>query len=248
MTHDLFDAYRRILATTGSEEVWWWYFGTLMVDVDGLPSVPLLEAETIMAYRTQTLSPDSFRIHWREIGYFRDPRTGEIAAPFVNPITGHQLTPPRSFLEGPGHYTITRTEAGVRLDIVQPHANIQSADVTLRELPGGRVLLQQTERKTRGLPLPDGTMPKEGMQAHTVLSFFANAADLDKPSAQAEGSYSFTLDGLAPWLGLGARTGGSTVHGILTKSTPAEHQNATAQTRLLDLFPQFRTEPLAPAF
>ena len=246
MARDLFDAYRRILATTGSDEMWWWYFGTLTVEADGLPAVPLLEAETIMAYRTQELSPDSFRIHWREIGYFRDPRTGEIAAPFVNPITGQLLTPPRAFLEGPGHYTITRTADGVRLDIVQPHANIQGADVTLRELPDGRVLLQQTERKIRGLPLPDGTMPKEGVQARTVLSFFANAADLDKPSARAEGSYSFTLDGLAPWLGLGAYTGRSVVNGILTKSTPAENQNATAQTRLLDLFPQFRKERLAP--
>ena len=238
---DTFDAYRRVVGTTGSEEVWWWYIGQTFAEIEGFPLIPVIQAETIMAYRVETVSPDQFRIDWREIGYFRDAASGEPAQAWTNPITGVRVASPRAFAEGPGSYTLTRAATGVDLAIVQPHARIEGADVSCRMLPNTQIALTQSERKRRGFPQRDGTMPPAGnwAEAHTVLSFYADANDLTQPSAPARGVYSFTLNALAPWMGFDGFAGKTIVRGIIVKATRDEPVNTVARQRLQAAFPSF---------
>ena len=84
----LLDTHRRLMASATDQDVCWWYLGTTFAQVDGYPDIAALQAETIMIYRTETLSADCYRIHWREVGYFRDPASGEVAHDWLNPITG----------------------------------------------------------------------------------------------------------------------------------------------------------------
>ena len=106
-----------------------------------------------MIYRTETLSPESYRIHWREVGYFRDPVSGEVAADWLNPITGELLPAPKSFEEGPSFYTISLDGDGLRVELEQAHAKVRGIDVTFGTAAPGRVSLTQRERKVRGVSL-----------------------------------------------------------------------------------------------
>jgi hypothetical protein len=242
------DTHRRIMASAEDGDVCWWYLGTTFAQVDGYPDIAALQAETIMIYRTETLSRESYRIHWREVGYFRDPVSGEVAEEWLNPITGEVLNAPRSFEEGPSFYTVTAAAGGLRIELEQAHATVRGIDVSFGQAGPGRVSLTQRERKVRGFPLPDGTMPQAGSAAlsetTTVLSLFADRAQLNAPAdaeVSCSGLYSFELSNLPPWMGFGAMPGRTMVKGIMRKTHPQEHLNASAWTRLSAAFPSYFT-------
>jgi hypothetical protein len=109
--------------------------------------------------RPEILSPDSYRLHWREVGYFRDPVTGDVAVSWLNPITGERVPALTTFEEGPSAYTITETSDRLKIELSQRHATVRSIKMILREAGDGRTNLVQQERKVRGFPLADGTMP-----------------------------------------------------------------------------------------
>ena len=200
---DTFSAYRRMIATHDDSVVNWWYSGWTFVQIEGRPRVPLMQIMAIMTYRTETLSEDSFRIHWSEIGVFKDPATGEIPDVWINPLTGARVQPPRTFQEGPGQTTITSTPNGLHFNIVQPHATLRDASVRF-EAAHGRLSFTQREMKLRGFPTPDGSLPPPGSPAGfegiTELSFFASLDDLARPPDETlpvQGIYSFVLMGLS---------------------------------------------------
>ena len=242
---DRFHAYRNMLASPrDSDEVYWWYFGTAYVRIPGFPEMVSLQAETVMVYRTETTADDEFKIQWREIGYFRDPVSGEIAERWLNPLSGESVAPPRTFQEGPGEYTVRTTDEGLRVAAVQPHASIQSIDTEWHEL-GERLVLVQTERKIRGFPKADGTMPDldtdGGFDAETRLVFFGDRADHPSGAtgSSTRGSYRFALDGLPAWMGFGSTTGGIVVRGIIARAGRHDRVNPVAWKRLDRLFPGF---------
>ena len=106
---DQYRAYRRIIAAPDDTAVCWWYSGWTALEIEGYPDLPMSQIVAIMTYRAETLSPERFRIHWSEVGVFRDPVTGELPLRWTNPLSGAQIDMPQRFREGPGAYTISFT-------------------------------------------------------------------------------------------------------------------------------------------
>ena len=247
---DALNTYRRMFANAEDGMSAWWYFGVSLMQVENYPTIPVQHIETVMIYKTRTLSKDSFRMDWWEIGYMRDPITGEIADKWINPVTGQRLTAPHKFEEGPAHFTFTRKGDGLDVTLEQAHARIDSVEVTFTE-DDGRIMLNQIERKTRGFPLPDGTMPsldsEHVSKAETRLTIISSLADLEHPDAPSSGSYGFELKKAPPWMQLGDRKGRCVVEGVMVKAGVNEKLNPTAWARLQTLFPDcFDGENLKP--
>lgn len=245
---DPLHVYRRLVATADDGVVNWWYSGWTFVELaDELP-IPVMQVAAIMTYRTQTLAADRFRMHWSEVGLFRDPRTGEPPTEWHNPVTGAIVQPPRGFLEGPGSWTLARAGAGLSLDIQQPHATVRSATIGITR-HGSRLRIRQEERKLRGFPAPDGKLPAAGSGASfeglTELVWYADAAAVDAPAPAVQGIYSFTLGGLPPWMGFGDRAGRAITRGRITRAAPQERVDRLSWERLAALYPAEVAEPPA---
>jgi hypothetical protein len=242
---DLFRVYRRFFGTPQDGEVAWWYLGTTMVDVVPFTLLPIIQAETLMVYRTETVDRDTYKIHWREVGYFRDPASGKVADQWVNPITGATIIPPRMFEEGPACFTVTRTGEGVAISLVQANASAPRVELT-GGTHNGRVFLKQIERKVRGFPNPDGSLPPPGSdrttEAVSTLTPYADIAAVDADHEDwrgFQGAYSFELPLLPPWMGFGDRTGRTLVRGLMQKARIDERFNPVAWDRLAEVFPHY---------
>ena len=241
----MLDIHRRIMASDTDADICWWYLGTTFLRLEGYPEIAALQAETIMIYRPETVSAHQYRIHWREIGYFRDPVSGEVATEWLNPITGVTVAAPNSFEEGPSAYTITQTGHGIVVDLDQAHATVRGIDVNIRDIGSGRLNLVQNERKVRGFPLPDGSMPSADSKAvsetATELSIFADrtAIEAAAPDPTCAGVYTFELASLPPWAGFGERKGSAVVKGIMRKASMHDAVNDVALTRLRAAFPGY---------
>jgi hypothetical protein len=236
-------AYRRMVATPDDSSVDWWYAGWTFVEIDGHPEIPLMSVTAIMSYRTETLDARRFRIHWSEIGIFRDPATGEAPREWVNPVTGKRIAPPRQFEEGPGAYIVSAAGASVALELLQPHAHVHALGARMRE-ESGRIYVNQVERKWRGFPLADGSLPAPGsaagFEAVTQLSFFASAADsrgTGNAFVPCQGTYLFTLSGVPGWMGFGERAGRTITRGVITKAPPGVPLDPVSYRRLGATFP-----------
>jgi hypothetical protein len=235
---DRYTLYRRMLAGDGDGLVYWWYFGTTIVEVDGLPPMPAIDAATLMVYRTETLGAARFAIHWDEVGCFFDYATGEAAEAWVNPLTGESCATPRSFAEGPARYEIARAGDDVAISLVQPGAFVRSIELDWQQR-GARIALVQRESKVRGYPNVDGSLPspdsKAGFEACTELAFVADA-----DGGAAEGAYEFALAGAPPWMHMPADAKCRTVtRGIIRKTAAGDAPAPRAAAHLRDLFPEF---------
>jgi hypothetical protein len=241
---DQFRAYRALLGRPDDGLTYWWYAGTLVANVDGMPPLPVIQATTLMVYRLETLSDASFAIHWDEVGYFTDFATAEPVSEWLNPLTGSSVTAPRTFVEGPGRYQVTRVAAGLDIQQQQPGARIKSVELNWTRR-GKRLTLLQTERKYRGLPEQDGRLPAAdsaaAFEACTRLTFSGDVA-LQTATAMASrcgGIYDFRLAGLPPWLGLDGFAGSALVSGVICKAAPSAPEFARAALALQELFPEF---------
>lgn len=246
-----FDTYRRMFATPEDSVVCWWYTGMSYVGLPEHPDIPISQVAAIMTFRTESVSADVFRIHWSEIGVFTNAVTGEVPSTWTNPVTGALVDVPKSFFEGPGVYTVRADEDGVRLDVEQPGARIHELRVDFRR-SGDRVAFVQLERKQRGYPRPDGTLPslahQPGLDALTELEFFTSASELAKPPGEelrVQGTYRFTLSGIPAWLGFGDLPGYTRTLGSITRARPGERVNAQAWRMLEERFPTEITDPPA---
>jgi hypothetical protein len=235
-----FKDYRRMLASMHDTRVHWWYFGTALVTLEGLPPLPVINAATLMVYRTETLAADRFAIHWDEVGYFADFVTGEPADSWVNPVTGRRMASPQGFAEGPARYEIATTNAGLAVTLTQPGAKINSIEVSWR-VANERQWLIQKERKTRGFPEVDGKLPApdsaSGFEALTELTFIDDRAG---SGLDTRGLYAFALAGAPPWMGfdpvLRAR---ATVHGVILKAAPESPPRPASLRILQGMYPEF---------
>ena len=233
--------FRRIFASARDEEVVWWYFGTVQVEIEGHKPIPSLNPVTIMVYRTETVSPDELKVHYREVGYFRDPVAGALVTQWRNPLTGKRVDAATTFVEGPSCYTVRQTADGLSLSLEQAHATVDRLDAIVTR-HGDRLLLTQNEYKSRGFPLPDGTMSTRVSRARTTLSFFADAAELESgaPSVASTGTYVFELNSIPGWMGFGEIAGTTVVTGSVVKAAGvADRLNAEGWDTLSRLFPDF---------
>ena len=239
-------AHRALMGSAADADVCWWYMGSTMVHPDGQPPIATLHSETIMICRTETIAPDAYRIRWLEIGCFRDPVTGEPAERWANPVTGETVAAPSSFEEGPSAYTVVARDGGLSIELTQAHATVRGVEAAL-SVEGGRLRLTQTERKVRGFPLPDGSMPGPDSGAvtetTTVLTVFADAQAVlsgrVEPS-ECLGLYSFELPILPAWMGFSS-SGRTLVSGVMRKTSLDSRLNAIARDRLKSTFPAYFT-------
>ena len=245
--------YRALFATPEDGMAAYWYFGDMSVQVEGLPTIPVISAATVMVYRTTTLSDDSFRMDWWEIGVMFDPVTGDVAKEWTNPVTGAVISTPRKFEEGPASFTITSNGAdGLKIDLIQAHAHVLGVDVEIKEADG-RVLLIQNERKYRGMPRPDGSFPEPGepgsVKAFTKLSLWGDMEALatsDYPFSS--GAYDFELEAPA-WMGFGDRPASCLIRGIMRKAAMNHPLNPTAWASLKAAFPdRFDGDQILPVW
>jgi hypothetical protein len=236
--------YRALLGTPTDDLTYWWYAGTLVAQVGGLPPLPVIQATTLMVYSLETLGASSFAIHWEEVGYFTDFATGAAATEWFNPVTGKQVNAPHTFAEGPGRYLVTQTAAGLDIQQQQPGARIKSLELEWTQR-GERLGLVQTERKTRGFPEQDGRLPSPdsaaGFEACTRLAFSGDVSFATTPTIAVAcgGSYDFKLAGFPPWLGMAGIAGNCVVNGVICKAGPDTARFAHAAHTLQQLFPDF---------
>jgi hypothetical protein len=229
----LLSKHRRMMVSDSDQDVCWWYFGTTFVQIEGYPEIVAL------------LSDSSYRIHWREVGYFRDPVSGEVASTWFNPITGATVAAPQSFEEGPSFYTVTENGSGLAVELEQAHAQVRGIDCQIFDDVPGRIRLTQQERKVRGFPLPDGTMPAADSGAvsetTTVLSLFADRKAINAAGQVAAGAgiYVFELSRLPPWMGFSGLQGRAVVKGAMVKTEPQTHLNQVTWDRLTAAFPSY---------
>ena len=235
--------YRRTLTSSEAEPTCWWYLGTTTFVTEGHPEIIVNHVETAMLYRAEPLDGEAFRVPWWEIGVFRDALTGEVANDWTNPLTGETMPAARMFEEGPSAYTIAATATGIELvDAVQAMASLESASVTVAR-DGDRISVTQIEEKTRSFPERDGIPDLDagqGTRSHTMLQWFADAADLesDAPSVPSTGLYSFTI-GAPPWLGMRDRAGTFCVKGLMHKAPLDRPLNPRGWADLKRLFPHY---------
>ena len=253
---NLFNAYRKMFASLdASETVIWWYCGTVTTVREGVGEIPHTQAETIMAYRSRDLGPDSFAIDWNEIGCFRDITSGEIMNGWFNPFLGAKEPYPRSFVDGPATFTLNRTAGdGVQIDLVQNNARIDGVKLDAAINPRS-IGLVQTEIKTRTFHRPDGSLPAldspDATAIETVLSIWSNPAAVADPAQRNVASHGFYKSGSRGTGGAGG--GGSwastTVRGTMQKARDDERVNAIAWARLQKLYPAFfKADRIAPAW
>jgi hypothetical protein len=237
-------AYRRMVAAPDDSTVCWWYSGWTFVEIAGHEDVPICSVVAIMRYETATLGDAAFQIRWSEIGAFRDPATSERARARVNPITGQSVQIPPSFEEGPGVYTVSAgaNARTVGLALQQPFADVRELNVQIRR-DAARCFVVQAERKVRGYPLADGSLPPPGsaagFEAETRLSFFAATGDLrsdDLRFVPCQGTYLFTLTGVPAWMGFGTLQGRTITRGVITKARPGEVIDPTGHALLAQNF------------
>jgi hypothetical protein len=147
---------------------------------------------------------------------------------------------PQSFAEGPARYEVLRTPQGVAVTLTQPGATVNSIEVEW-SCVGDRITVMQRERKTRGFPNIDGTLPDpgsaSGFEAVTELAF---VDQWPESGNEAQGLYEFALAGAPPWMGFDAASKArATVQGVIIKAPSDRPPHPESMRRLRDRFPEF---------
>lgn len=237
------DIYRKTLTSLDEVDSAWWYLGTSTLEIADSPEIIVAHVETVMIYRARTLTPDSYRVPWWEIGVFRDAISGEVMSQWTNPVTGATIDHARVFEEGPSGFSIAAAGEGiVMFDAVQAFAALESADIVVDRV-GDRFRIIQTEHKTRSFPGVDGIpdlAAGQGSRSKTVLQWFADAdeVDSDARSVHATGAYSLELATPA-WLGFGDTPTRFRVNGLMVKAPLEPPLNPRGWADLQTLFPQY---------
>ena len=243
---DALDAYRRMLSSAeDGSETCWWYLGTTIARPAGFEPIIVNHVETVMIYGATTLSADSYRVPWWEIGVFRDAITGELPDVWTNPVTGAAVKAARQFEEGPSGFSVRRSAGGAveMFDAVQAFAALDSATIAVAET-GGRVCVTQTEHKTRSFPDPSGRIPDiaegKAVRSKTVLQFLADPADLASDAASVPATGCYSLEMAAPaWLGFGDVAVDFAVRGLMHKAPMQAPLNPRGWADLQALYPQY---------
>ena len=86
---DPLEAYARMFATTTKgAEVAWWLEGALPRDIEDVGAVDTIQEETVRIHRTESYGSGKLEFIWKEVGVFRDIRTGENPPERFDPVSG----------------------------------------------------------------------------------------------------------------------------------------------------------------
>lgn len=240
---DLYEAYKRVVATTRDEVICWWYSGIISAQLDDGLDIPCTGCQTLMAFKVQHLSPTSLRIDWLETCLLRDLETGELNPYFDNPLTGRRAPLASTFYDGPVTYFVSKNGDGVDLRIVQHEAEILSTSVSAT-VSNGRILFRQGEEKRRAFAQQSSGGDKEaGVHLQTELLFAADLADATNPASEnvaASGYYDAAIAGMiSKWMDFSPRTGHSRVKGVMRKARADEIVSPKSWAIFREHFPDF---------
>jgi hypothetical protein len=223
---DPYVVYRKMfLSTLPGAGYCWWYLGATTTHIDGIGDVVTGQVETVMPFLSRDEGPGRVKNIWREIGCFRDIATGELAKPWVNPVTGKPEPRAPSFEDGPATYTVAKSAGGVDIDLVQTHASVQKV-IAAFSVAGDRICLTQTEDKIRGV---DTAAPNP---IQTVLKIYASLADVRDPARNTVAASGF-------YRAASTRPGGFGVTGLMQKAAWDEKLNPIGWDRMKAAYPSF---------
>ncbi len=226
---DPLEAFTRMFcSTTKGAEVAWWFEGALPRDIEDVGPVDTIQEETVRIHRTESYGSGKLEFIWKEVGVFRDIRTGENPPERYDPVSG-ATSKAGTLLGGGAHVArVTVTKSGDTLTpALEPNGTTKvSNEIIKASTDGNRVCFTHFEDKTR-------TNPQGGMAPTntTVFKIYANVSDLKgkEPSVPASGFY-----------GVKAKaTGKVFVNGLMHKAAMDEKLNPIAFARIKAAFPAF---------
>lgn len=240
---DLYEAYKRVVATTRDEIICWWYSGVISAQLDDGLDIQCTGCQTLMAFKVQHLSPTSMRIDWLETCLLRDLETGELNEYYDNPLTGQRAKLASTFYDGPVTYFISKNGDGIDFRIEQHEADILSTSITAT-VTDGRILFRQCEEKRRSFGQQSGSGVKDaGVHLQTELLFagdLAEATTAANENVASRGFYSAGVAGMiSKWMDFGQRDGTSMVKGVTTKARADEIVAPKAWAIFRKKFPDF---------
>lgn len=225
---DPFEVYIKMFASMAAgAECAWWFMGALPREVEDVGPVDTIQEETVRVHRTDRVDRGRLEFIWKEVGVFRDIRTGENPPERFDPVTGRS-TKGLTRLGGSAPAARVAVErAGDGLNVgMEIEGNTVSNVRVGATLDGDRVCLTHLEDKTRARPLG-------GMAPTNTTSFkiYASLGDLrgQEPSVAATGFY-----------GVRNRdTGKIFVNGLAHKAALDDRVNPIAWGRLQAAHPGF---------
>ncbi len=225
---DPLETYARMFAsTTKGAEVAWWFEGALPRDIEDVGPVDTIQEETVRIHRTESYGSGKLEFIWKEVGVFRDIRTGENPPERFDPVSG-ATSKAGTLLGGGGHAAkVTITKSGDALiPALETGGNTVGAQGIKATVEGNRVCFTHFEDKTRAAP-QGGMAPTN----RTVFKIYANIDDLKgkPPSVAASGFYGVKA----------MATGKVFVNGLMHKAGMDEKLNPIAYARLKAAFPTF---------
>jgi Protein of unknown function (DUF1838) len=107
---DLMFAYVKLRASTITQDVYYWFTGTIDLALPGQPIKPIVKVETLILRRTEKLEDFKFHVTDWEASFYRDLETNQIVEGEIkNPIT-NQMVRPINYREGPVKFLFTENE------------------------------------------------------------------------------------------------------------------------------------------
>jgi hypothetical protein len=205
-------AYLKLRASTGTQDVYYWFTGRLDLAVADQPIRPIVDVESLILRRTERLGDLAWNVIDWEAAFYRDAETGAfIEGEVVNPATGRRVRP-MPYREGPVRFRFTDQEPRI----------LGSRDVMPKT---GRPFsypwrvvgddLWMTKSSYIDVPhfldsdrFPEASSgPRLQVATHSTLKAkLADVEDPDLPSVRADFSYTATSSWL-PWMQMGRSPG-----------------------------------------
>lgn len=207
-------AYLKLRASTVTQDVYYWFTGTLDLAVAGAPVRPIIGVESLILRRTEKLGDLVWNVIDWEAALYRDLATGEFLEPgasIVNPHTGRSVQP-LHYREGPVRFRYTEQEPRIiGSRDVMPNTGKPFA-YPWRVVAGDLYMTKSSYIRAPNWLAPDAwplesSGPEIIVATHSTLK--GRLADVDNPriaSVATEFFYTAT-SGWLPWMLMGQTPG-----------------------------------------
>lgn len=243
-------AYLKLRASIVTQDVYYWFTGTLDLAVAGEPVRPIIQVESLILRRTEKLGERVWNVIDWEAALYRDLATGEYLEPgagIINPHTGRKVHP-LHYREGPVRFRFTEREPriigsrDVMPDTGKPFA------YPWRVVAGDLYMTKSSYIRAPHWLQPDAwplesSGPDVVVAAHSTLK--APLAAVDDPRvACAPTDFSYTAtSGWLPWMLMGQTPGHVVWAESGRKLTSLEQAPAAQLAMLRRIHPQWFARP-----
>jgi hypothetical protein len=245
---DLLLAYLKLRASTRSEDVFFWFTGTLDMCVPGQPIRPIVQVETLILRRTEKRAEREFTVCDWEASLYRDIETGAfIDGEVRNPITGRMVRP-LHYREGPVKFLFTEKEPRV-LGPRNPLPDTGKPFSYPHRIVGDDIWMTK-ESYIRGphwLKAADYPLETSGERLNVATASILKAkwSEVNDPAvfaAPAEFAYTATSDWL-PWMLMGQTPGFVVWHTAGRKYFDLKELPAETVAQVRSVHPQWFDRP-----